>query len=378
MVQGKKENAGGAEFIAEKYKEKTKDQSKSPPSEDLTSQLENSFNTSVPYETPAKFKKQIRQQTSDCHSKLPQSKELKCAVVNHVVGKMLKSPSTSSTMCQIIQRYNKLLLKKCDCNYSSLVSDVVKLQKHRCRKKTKFMECVNHVREKYSIWVAAKQPKMHYNQLYRLLSYRRKPHGWALSQSAKENVIQRYSSNKILMQLPFRRYARFYFLRSSLSIAYDTYAREQMKLSFRVLSQSTVYQCLKGKFHIRKKIPFKDTQCTDCVNNGLLVDALIVAKVKGIKRRITQNVLNSFCPLEKPLDFTEGSVMSTSRKLEWEIDKELITDHNHGYIFRVCKKCGTIPILQESIIKQNSDVDWDQEVMWHQWKYILQEGQNDP
>ena len=65
----------------------------------------------------------------------------------------------------------------------------------------------------------------------------------------------------------------------------------------------------------------------------MLVDALIVAKVKGIKRRITQNVLNSFCPLEKPLDFTEGSVTGISRKLEWEIDKEPITDHNHDCIF---------------------------------------------
>ena len=89
----------------------------------------------------------------------------------------------------------------------------------------------------------------------------------------------------------------------------------------------------------------------------MLVDALIVAKVKGIKRRITQNVLNSFCPLEKPLDFIEGSVMGISRKLEWEIDKELIKDHNRDCIFRVCKKCGTIPKFQELIIKQNSDVD---------------------
>ena len=72
------------------------------------------------------------------------------------------------------------------------------------------------------------------------------------------------ATQAIRSQLPFRRYARFYFLRSSLAVAYDTYAREQMKLSFRVLSQSTVYQCLKGKFLIRKKIPFKDTQCTDC------------------------------------------------------------------------------------------------------------------
>ena len=43
-----------------------------------------------------------------------------------------------------------------------------------------------------------------------------------------------------------------------------------------------------------KKIPFKDTQCADCVNSSLLVDALIVTKIRGIKRRNTENVLNSF------------------------------------------------------------------------------------
>ena len=48
-----------------------------------------------------------------------------------------------------------------------------------------------------------------------------------------------------------------------------------------------------------KKIPFKDTQCADCVNNSLLVDTLIVAKVREIKRRNTDNVLNSFCPFQE-------------------------------------------------------------------------------
>ena len=28
-------------------------------------------------------------------------------------------------------------------------------------------------------------------------------------------------------------------------------------------------------------------------------------------------------------------------------------------------------MLQESIIKQNSDVDWSKQVMWHQWQNIL-------
>ena len=54
---------------------------------------------------------------------------------------------------------------------------------------------------------------------------------------------------------------------------------------------------LERKISCSKKIPFKDTQCADCVNSSLLVDALIVAKVRRIKRRNTENVLNSFCPL---------------------------------------------------------------------------------
>ena len=90
------------------------------------------------------------------------------------------------------------------------------------------------------------------------------------------------------MQLPFKRYSKFYYLHTSLAVAYDTYAREQLKLGFKVLSQSSVYRSIKGQFRTRRRIPFKDTQCRDCVNNSLLVDALIVSKVKGIRRRITK------------------------------------------------------------------------------------------
>ena len=55
------------------------------------------------YKTAEKFLKQIRQCTYDCNHNLPELKELKCAVVNHVLGKMMKSPSTSRTMAQIIK-----------------------------------------------------------------------------------------------------------------------------------------------------------------------------------------------------------------------------------------------------------------------------------
>ena len=64
-----------------------------------------------------------------------------------------------------------------------------------------------------------------------------------------------------------------------------------------------------------------------------------------------------------------------SRRLQWDEKdtgkSEVITDHKRDCIFRNCKKCGAINTLQESIIKQNPEVNWTEQVMWHQWKYIL-------
>ena len=108
-------------------------------------------------------------------------------------------------------------------------------------------------------------------------------------------MIKYYLGNKISQQLPYKRFKKLHFLHTSLTVAYETYTEEQIRLGFRVLSQSSVYRCLKRRLHVQKKIPFKDTQCADCVNSSLLVDALIVAKVRGIKRQNTDNVLNSFC-----------------------------------------------------------------------------------
>ena len=162
---------------------------------------------------------------------------------------------------------------------------------------------------------------MQYSHLHRLLSISQKPHSMSLSNSSKANLVKFYRSNKISMQLPFKRYSKFYYLHTSLPVAYNTYAREQLKLGFKVLSQSSVYRSIKGQFRTRRRIPFKDTQCTDCVNNSLLVDALIVSKVKGIIRRITENILNSLCPIDiSNMESQNGAC----RKLEWQQDREII------------------------------------------------------
>ena len=323
------------------------------------------------YETPEKFKKQIRQRTSDCNRSFPESKDLKCAIVNRVVGKMFNSPSTNTTMNQIMSRYMPSEVNR-DRNHSHLVHSLIKIQKYRNARKNKdkeLLESVKQLKKNYSLRAAARKLNMQFSHFYRLLQCRTK-HRRSVSQTAKDNVIQSYSSNKMSMQLPFKKYSKFYYLRTSLAVAYESYAREQMKLGFDVLSQSSVYRCLKGKFRIRKKIPFKDTQCAECVNNSLLVDALIVRKVKGIKRRITENVLNSYCKLEhnEGVSTTRNEIKS-SRKLEF-LNEELITDHNRDCIFRLCKKCSAIN-YQEWIRRQNPEINWAQEVNWHQWRNVI-------
>ena len=199
------------------------------------------------YKTPEKFLKQIRQRTFDCNSNLPDSKELKCAVLNRVVGKMMKSPSTSGTMSQIMKRHCSFA--SMDSNDSDLVHSVVKIQNYKTSKNIlKAVECVALLKKKYTIQNAARKLNMQYSHLHRLLSISQKPHASSLTKSSKANIVKFYKSNKISMQLPFKRYSKFYYLRTSLAVAYNTYVREQLKLGFKVLSQSSVYRSIKGKF----------------------------------------------------------------------------------------------------------------------------------
>ena len=94
--------------------------------------------------------------------------------------------------------------------------------------------------------------------------------------------------------------------------------------------------------------------------------------MRGIRRRDAENVLNSFCSLsDKDKSPSADKDNTILRKLVWHDNSEVITDHNHDCIFRNCKRCGAISTLQESIIKQNPDIDWAKQVTWHQWQYVL-------
>ena len=119
---------------------------------------------------------------------------------------------------------------------------------------------------------------------------------------------------------------------------------------------------------MRRRVPFKDCQCDECLNHGLLIDALIVAGVKGISRRNTHNVLKSFCPMMGKECDTDERTKGAGRQLFKE-QNVVITDHKHDCIFRNCKHCGSVG-FQKSIQLSNEGMDWNKTVTWHQWEYV--------
>ena len=92
----------------------------------------------------------------------------------------------------------------------------------------------------------------------------------------------------------------------------------------------------------------------------MIVKALIVAGVKGVVRRISRNILKSYCPLNKEKATGESTC---TRKLQFDdgnqVDEEVMTEHNCDCIYCDCKKCSMVQ-LQQSIIEQNADVDWSE------------------
>ena len=126
----------------------------------------------------------------------------------------------------------------------------MKIQKYKWMKNMpKFNKYVKLLKEKYSVCNAARTLKMNYSQLHSLLSCKKTtwPSSVTMYKEKCDKLLLRQSQ-----QLSYKRYEKLHFLRTSLAMAYEMYAKEEMKLGFMVLSQSSVYRYLKGRFRVRK------------------------------------------------------------------------------------------------------------------------------
>ena len=114
------------------------------------------------------------------------------------------------------------------------------------------------------------------------------------------------------MQIPYRRFAKYFYLRESIKETYKAYVKEQKELGLRVLSESAMYKILPQNVCSQKNIPFMECLCVKCLNLSHLIDVLRVAHTVMEKRAIL-NVMASICPilinrneLDKPLEEIEA------------------------------------------------------------------------
>ena len=117
------------------------------------------------------------------------------------------------------------------------------------------------------------------------------------------------------MQIPYRRFSKYFYLRESIHATYLAYVKEQKQLGARILKESTWYKYLPKNLRSQKYIPFMECLCVKCLNFSLIVDALHALDIVVHQRSIL-NVVSTICPfLVHKDDLEEYPVNSSPRSL---------------------------------------------------------------
>ena len=117
------------------------------------------------------------------------------------------------------------------------------------------------------------------------------------------------------MQIPYRRFSKYFYLRESIHATYLAYVKEQKQLGARILKESTWYKYLPKNLRSQKYIPFMECLCVKCLNFSLIVDALHTLDIVVHQRSIL-NVVSTICPfLVHKDDLEEYPVNSSPRSL---------------------------------------------------------------
>lgn len=190
---------------------------------------------------------------------------------------------------------------------------------YRCKKSKKLAnltEKLNEIRKKYTIRQVQKFTKMNYRQCYQLL------HNTVSSKGKRKVTLQdRLCVARVVlktthsMQIPYRRFVKYFYLRESIKETYKAYVREQKELGLRILSQSAMYKSLPRYVRSQKYIPFMECLCVKCLNISHLIDALRAANVV-VERRAILNVIASICPFLMDKDDLQEIPLQSSEYVE--------------------------------------------------------------
>ena len=170
------------------------------------------FEEDTDYVTPDKYKKQIRQRTFDVAQKLPNSPGLKTAVISRCVKKLIRSPSTHLEMTRVINRYSSQTVVARFKDNQVLQQIVLRIRKYKVnRNVSRLTKCINELKQMRSIRQEAKRLNIHYSSLHRMMTLRDQSMR-RVRDEHRVKVHEFYSSMSVSLQLPYKKYAKFYYL----------------------------------------------------------------------------------------------------------------------------------------------------------------------
>ena len=97
------------------------------------------------------------------------------------------------------------------------------------------------------------------------------------------------------MQIPYRWFSKYFYLRESTHATYLAYVKQQKQLGARILQERTWYKYLPKNLRSQKYIPFMECLCVKCLNFSLIVDSLHALDIVVHQRSIL-NVVSTICP----------------------------------------------------------------------------------
>ena len=168
----------------------------------------------------------------------------------------------------------------------------------------------------------------------------------------KEKVVLEkfFQREDVTNELPHRKYQGKRFMRMTLAEAYRLYCKEQEAAGERTLSTTSFQRHKPWYLRLLNKMPDLGCQCDTCLNCDLKAQSLIAGGIKGIKKRLTPNILATLCSNE-----------------DSNPNEAQIIDFREECINRNCAYCG-VHRLHEAIEESNPDINWEKEISYHKWE----------
>ena len=169
---------------------------------------------------------------------MPKSGPYRCFVLGQLVKKSVKITFNESYNAGVLNRHHAIVPNHDHTVLQNMYQKIIKYKSNKDY--IRLNQTVKQVMKNSSLRGAAKNLNIPYTALQQLMNIKKQSER-NISEEDKLRIHQVYSSNCISLQLPFNKYAKYHYLRSTLAVAYHEYVLAQRESGDSVLSKMAVY-----------------------------------------------------------------------------------------------------------------------------------------